>query len=164
MSDIRRAPGDLVLHPVALVGLAVLLLNDHVLKGVAPGWLTGKLSDVAGLTFLPFLLLALVDVVRRRRTPGVPVAAAVAVSMGTALVFAAVKLVDPVRVLAAGLAGVARAPIDAVAAWTTGAPRPPLVPALIAADPSDVLAVVACAAVLLVVRGRPAGAAPEPSG
>jgi hypothetical protein len=38
--------------------LAVLLVNDHVLKGAGllPGWLTGKLSDVAGLVVAPWLL------------------------------------------------------------------------------------------------------------
>ena len=39
------------LHPVALVGVVVLVVNDWVGKGRGPGWLTGKLSDVAGLAF-----------------------------------------------------------------------------------------------------------------
>ncbi len=42
------------------ISLAVLLVNDHVLKGGGwlPGWLTGKLSDFAGLLVLPLLLAA----------------------------------------------------------------------------------------------------------
>lgn len=32
-----------------LTALGILLLNDHVLKAAYPGWLTGKLSDFAGL-------------------------------------------------------------------------------------------------------------------
>lgn len=38
-------------HPLWWGALVLLVLNDHVLKGadVVPGWLTGKLSDVAGL-------------------------------------------------------------------------------------------------------------------
>jgi hypothetical protein len=38
----------------------VLLLNDHALKGsgMLPGWLTGKLSDFAGLLVLPALLVS----------------------------------------------------------------------------------------------------------
>lgn len=50
-------------RPLPLGSVALLLLNDHVLKGanVLPGWLTGKLSDVAGLVFFPLLLLALVE-------------------------------------------------------------------------------------------------------
>lgn len=35
--------------PLFLIALVLLLLNDHVLKYAYPGWLTGKLSDFAGL-------------------------------------------------------------------------------------------------------------------
>jgi hypothetical protein len=40
--------------------LGVLVLNDHFLKGagVLPGWLTGKLSDFAGLLVAPALLIS----------------------------------------------------------------------------------------------------------
>lgn len=145
-----RTPGELVLHPVALSSLAVLVLNDHLLKGVAPGWLTGKLSDVAGLVFLPFLIVATVDAIRRRRPPGI-LAAAVTAS-ATAVVFAAIKLLDPVRSFAAEVAGVLRAPLDAGSALAAGTALPSVSPAAIVADPSDVVAVVACAAIVLVAR------------
>lgn len=45
-------------HPVTLLSIAILLLNDHVLKVVSPSWLTGKLSDFAGLFFFPFIVAA----------------------------------------------------------------------------------------------------------
>ncbi len=45
-------------HPLTLLSIAVLLLNDHVLKVINPSWLTGKLSDFAGLFFFPFILAA----------------------------------------------------------------------------------------------------------
>lgn len=45
-------------HPLTLLSIAVLLLNDHVLKVVSPSWLSGKLSDFAGLFFFPFILAA----------------------------------------------------------------------------------------------------------
>lgn len=43
--------------PTWWLALGALVLNDHVLKyaGVLPGWLTGKLSDVAGLIVAPVL-------------------------------------------------------------------------------------------------------------
>lgn len=46
-----------------LVALVLLALNDHLWKGagVLPAWLTGKLSDFAGLLFFPLLLSALGD-------------------------------------------------------------------------------------------------------
>jgi hypothetical protein len=39
----------LLAHPYFTCALALLALNDHVLKGVAPSVVTGKLSDFAGL-------------------------------------------------------------------------------------------------------------------
>lgn len=52
-----------LLDPFALAGVVALALNDWVLKGHAPGWLTGKLSDFAGLLFFPLLLTATFDTV-----------------------------------------------------------------------------------------------------
>ena len=52
-----------LVHPATLGSIALLLLNDHVLKGAAPSLLTGKLSDLAGVFFFPFLLAAVVSLV-----------------------------------------------------------------------------------------------------
>lgn len=80
MTPVRRA----LLHPITLVALALLLLNDHVLKAAFPGFWTGKLSDAAGLTFFPVVLAFALGA---RRAPAVAAAAA-----ATALTFAAVKI------------------------------------------------------------------------
>lgn len=40
---------DVFVTPLFVAALFLLLLNDHVLKYSFPGWLTGKLSDFAGL-------------------------------------------------------------------------------------------------------------------
>lgn len=45
----RKNAFQVLTSPVYLLALAVLLLNDHVLKELAPGFVTGKLSDFAGL-------------------------------------------------------------------------------------------------------------------
>jgi hypothetical protein len=45
-------------HPLSLLCIGMLLLNDHVLKVAFPYWLTGKLSDFAGLFFFPFIVAA----------------------------------------------------------------------------------------------------------
>ncbi|HEX7477954.1 MAG TPA: hypothetical protein VF331_09115 [Polyangiales bacterium] len=44
-------------HPVFVVALVTLALNDHLLKHahVLPGWLTGKASDFAGLIVAPIV-------------------------------------------------------------------------------------------------------------
>ena len=50
-----------LLHPLPLAAVAVLAVNDHLLKGssILPGSITGKLSDIAGLFFFPVLLAAI---------------------------------------------------------------------------------------------------------
>jgi hypothetical protein len=55
-------PADGLLHPLALAGVALLFLNDHVLKATWPGLVTGKLSDVAGLAIFPLVLLGFWEV------------------------------------------------------------------------------------------------------
>ncbi|MBV1851659.1 hypothetical protein [Catellatospora tritici] len=52
-------------HPVSLTGLALLPLNDHLLKAWYPGPVTGKLSDLAGMLMFPPLLACLLALVPR---------------------------------------------------------------------------------------------------
>lgn len=102
----RRPPGALLLRPAALLALLALALNDHLLKGAAAGWdatypaaaalgrwLTGKVSDVAGMYLFPLVLAALGEAAARvsgwaprRRT------LAWMASGSTAAIFAAVKV------------------------------------------------------------------------
>jgi hypothetical protein len=48
---------EILLSPLFVGALLVLLVNDHVLKHYYPSWLTGKLSDFAGLFVLCLFLL-----------------------------------------------------------------------------------------------------------
>lgn len=57
-----RVPGELMLHPVALIAVATLALNDHVFKAAYGTWLTGKLSDCAGLIFFPLFLISVWEI------------------------------------------------------------------------------------------------------
>lgn len=45
-------------HPLVLGAAGLLVLNDFVLRGWAPGWFTGKASDVAWLVLVPVVLAA----------------------------------------------------------------------------------------------------------
>ncbi len=51
---------NLILHPVFLVSLFTLLLNDFYLKQVFSNQLTGKLSDCTGLIVFPIFIAYLV--------------------------------------------------------------------------------------------------------
>lgn len=68
-----------LIHPVSLAAIATLVINDHFLKYVAPSWLTGKLSDLAGLFFTPYVCLAVLLTLlsfTRRRSSGLRIAMA----------------------------------------------------------------------------------------
>jgi hypothetical protein len=56
-------PLALLVRPLPMLTVALLAINDHGLKGsgLLPAWLTGKLSDFAGLFFFPLLLVSLYD-------------------------------------------------------------------------------------------------------
>jgi hypothetical protein len=97
------------LHPVTLLAVAVLVVNDWVLKPrLGPGVLTGKLSDLAGLVFAPVALSAAIGLVLHlaagldaRVDPSLSRRRLVLCTAVTGAVFAAVKL-DPgaARILA----------------------------------------------------------------
>lgn len=90
----ERVPGDLLLRPVAVVAVLVLIVNDHLLKHRWPGLLSGKLSDIAGLVFLPILIISVCEVARAtaRRTWPMGQRGIVAVTVTVAIGFAATKL------------------------------------------------------------------------
>ena len=50
-------------HPLVLFSISVLLINDHFLKIYSSSWLTGKLSDFAGVFFFPILLSAILNII-----------------------------------------------------------------------------------------------------
>ena len=52
------SPGEQLLHPLAIVTVLILLVNDHYWKGVGPPWVTGKLSDVAVMILVPLVFQA----------------------------------------------------------------------------------------------------------
>ncbi|NNE12877.1 MAG: hypothetical protein HKN41_11615 [Ilumatobacter sp.] len=90
--------------PLFAASIAVLLINDHVLKAAWPGLVTGKLSDVAGVVMVAIALTAVIGSARIALTT-------------TAVGFAALKTVPAVAVWAAPvLGGVTRTdPTDLIA-------------------------------------------------
>jgi len=94
----RTAPLGEFFHPLPLVALVLLGLNDHLFKGsgLLPARVTGKLSDVCGLCFFPLLLTAgsdcLVWLLARRRDFSLRRWKLVAAVLATGAVFTALKL------------------------------------------------------------------------
>lgn len=75
-----------------VAAVLVLAFNDHVLKGLWPGLVTGKLSDVAGVAMMAILVAA------STRRPALAFGA-------TAVAFAALKTVPAVAVMATPVLG-----------------------------------------------------------
>ncbi len=113
--------------PLTLGAVVVLVLNDHVLKVAWPSFVTGKLSDVAGLVVAPVLLTLALAVLR---VPGAPNVALALTAVG----FTWVKT----TVLGAGAA-------SAAWTWVWG-------PSLVLRDPTDLLALPALLVAALVLR------------
>lgn len=107
-------------HPLSLVSIGLLLLNDQVLKMAAPSWLTGKLSDFAGLFFFPFLLICLLSLFRLA-----PNAAGWTAFGLTAVWFAGIKTVPFANLVT-----------ESAISWLTGTPSH------IALEPSDLMALI----------------------
>lgn len=61
--DESGMPVEEFAHPWPLLAMVLLGVNDHLLKGSGwlPGWVTGKLSDFAGLVFFPLFVTAAMD-------------------------------------------------------------------------------------------------------
>ncbi|MFH2006146.1 MAG: hypothetical protein ABI333_06135 [bacterium] len=98
-------PVEEFVHPWPLLAMAMLGVNDHLLKGSGwlPGWVTGKLSDFSGLFWFPLFLTALLDTLlyvafrlTRGRTPdpSLSMAKLYGAVLFTAILFVPLKLSD----------------------------------------------------------------------
>lgn len=159
-----REPAMALLHPVTLLSLVVLVLNDHWLKRVAPSVLSGKLSDLAGLVLAPLVLHASYEGLSVAR--GKPAARgranrALCVSVVvTLLSFTLVELWEPAeRAYRYGWAAL-QWPPRALWSLLHGRATPGLAPVVATADVTD-LAALPMGIVALVVgwQGHPAPAA-----
>jgi hypothetical protein len=141
---------------VPLTALAVLILNDRVLKAAWPGFVTGKLSDVAGLVVTPLAIQALWEVGLwaggrwvgpSMRGLGVAI---IAVGIG----FAAVQVWQPATDLYRWGLGAAQWPFLALYALLSGSPSPDVTPVQVVADAEDLLALPALGLTWWVGRRR----------
>ncbi len=107
----EHSTGDGLLDPVVVAALALLLANDHVFKAMAAGtpWthVTGKLSDFAGVLFLPVLLTAIIELITRRVAH---VRIAIVIAVVVAVMFTLMNTVDAVSDAYAWTLGVLQAP------------------------------------------------------
>ena len=144
----HRFHGDLLLSPGALVGLAVLIGNDQILKRVAPGIVSGKASDIAGLLFFPFLLAVLFELIASlwcRRKLFISSEWFLVIVLGTGVAFTLMKTWAPAASLYVFLNSVAEFPFAAVKAVVMGHYPWTWPTTTIVQDPTDLLALPALA-------------------
>ena len=143
----RAVPGDGMLHPVILIAVAILLINDQLLKAAWPGPVTGKLSDIAGLVFFPVLIVAAWEVAARRRPFAGPTPHAIGMAVVvTGFVFASVKSNAACAQLVATAVALLQWPFAVVLTSVQGAPAPTIgTPIRLVVDASDLLVIPALA-------------------
>lgn len=92
-------------HPLTLVAVLALLINDHLLQAMWPSWWTGKLSDVTWMVFAPLVAaLFLVWIVPPRLHRQEDIVLTLAMLL-TGLPFAAMKTIPQVHAAALALVG-----------------------------------------------------------
>lgn len=127
-----------LVHPVTLVALALWIINDHVLKGTGPGWLTGKLSDVACLAVVPWMPLAAVALARRmEKAPSRRWL--LSSCLFTGFVMLTINLFEPAASAYRYGLTTLQWPFQCAAALVMGHAQVPLIPVHLTMDPTDVL-------------------------
>ena len=131
-----------MLHSGFVVALIVVVVNDHFLKAACPGFLTGKLSDFAGLVFAPLFLQAAWEMAMaadgKDHRPSLTVLSSMVVVC--AVLFAAIKTNDQIGDFYRLAMGVARWPFRAAATWINGEKTPSVLLVKLARDPTDLMA------------------------
>lgn len=130
------------MRPTPVFAVFVLFLNDHILKHAWPGWITGKLSDVAGMTFFPVLLttLAAVFVARARRDDATFDRMLLVACIATAVAFAATKTIPSANEAYRVVWGAMLWPVRALRSVGHGHGLPGFARVVLVRDPSDLLA------------------------
>jgi hypothetical protein len=156
-------PGDGLLHAVPIGALIILLLNDHWWKRAYPSFVTGKLSDVAGLIFFPLLLQALGELARAGAGAawGPSKRALLIAGFATAVVFGLAKTWAPMNTLLSAGAALVRWPAQLAWALAHHAPVPPLGRSSLVRDPTDLAALPAVLVSLRVGLRRIPGQAEQ---
>lgn len=128
-----------------VLSIVTLIVNDRILKSALPGFITGKLSDVAGLVFFPLLLVAVCELFASalRRWSGPSSRWIILAVAATGLVFAAIKLLPAAESAYELALGAAQWPFQAIAALLGGASAPPLRAVALTRDPTDLAAIAA---------------------
>lgn len=111
-------------HPLSICSIGLLVVNDHWLKLDYPSYVTGKLSDFAGLFFFPFLLVAFLALILSR-TKTNSHAIGVISFLVTAIWFSLVKTTDAANAMTTDF-------VSALLGWRVQ----------IALDPSDAIALI----------------------
>lgn len=138
---------NLLLHPWVLISIAVLVVNDQLLKAAFPGtWWTGKLSDFAGLAFFPIFLLAGLELLGARASRRL----AIGLIVLTGVVFASIELLPQAELVYRYGLGALQYPFRALAALSF----PTFSPVEAYADPTDCFALGALVIPFLIISRR----------
>lgn len=129
----------IVRSPWFIGAVALLVLNDHVLKAAYPGVITGKLSDIAGMAFFPMLLTAIWSAIDANQPP-IRVALAIS-AIATSAVFVSIKTLPTAGLLYQWGLGALQWPWRALAGCFGANPHlPSIAPVQLVQDATDLFA------------------------
>lgn len=135
-------PGGLLVRWPAVLALTVLVVNDHVLKPLFASWWTGKLSGVAAMVVVPFFVLGLLEVARRRPfSPRARSRVLAAVGTTITVAMAGVEVLPWMSDVYEVSFGVLRWPLDIVLAVASGGELPAVGRVVQTMDPTDLVTV-----------------------
>jgi len=143
----QSALGAALLHPLTVLSLLLLVINDHWLKHAHPGVLSGKLSDFAAVLLLPLFLHALFELGYRALSARAPCprtanrALAVCLAL-TGLIYAPPELWPPAETAYRYGVGALKWPFRILWSLAHGEGAAGFVPVRATADPSDLIALI----------------------
>ena len=141
----KYTPGESLLHPIAILAIATLALNDHYLKEQFPSWWTGKLSDFAGMIFFPLLLEAFYEWSCHWKGTFAPSKrVSIITGMVTGSVFALTNTVDLFANLYRWTLGTLQWPFYQIKFFFVQGDIMPMLPVKHVMDPTDVVAIPFC--------------------
>lgn len=147
--------------------MAAIVVNDRYLKHAAPGTVTGKLSDVAGLFLAPLVLLGIWELGRwmlriptwRFTTRALSVAV-----FTTGTVFALTKTWTPASRASGWINGVAQWPMHALATFIDDGHVGGVRATVVVVDATDLIALLALPGCYMYARSIAVGNGPGDTG
>lgn len=139
----QYVPGSLLFHPIVLLSVFVLIVNDHYWKFSHTSAFTGKISDLTGLIFFPLLFISIIELVRytfRSKSWQLSMKASTLILFTTLIGFTLVKTIQPITVAYSDTLNFIAWLPSASFHWLVGDEKVPIINRIVLTDKTDLIA------------------------